>query len=179
MKNNESFNEKFNASSNAQLVINIAHQTLTLYQHDKEITQYMVSTAKNGIGSQQDSGCTPLGKHFIAEKIGANEPMNAVFVGRVPTGEIYSAELGKHNPERDWILSRILWLSGLEDGLNKGSNSQGDCDTYQRYIYIHGTPDTEPMGVPLSHGCIRMRNEDILELFEHVQEGTSVMIIPN
>ena len=168
-----------NASSNAQLVINIAQQTLMLYQHDKEITQYTVSTAKNGIGSQQDSGCTPLGKHFIAEKIGAGEPMNAVFIGRTPTGEIYDAELGKQHSERDWILSRILWLSGLEEGLNKGSNSQGDCDTYQRYIYIHGTPDTEPMGVPLSHGCIRMRNEDIVELFEHVQEGTSVTIIAN
>ena len=179
MTNNESFNEKFNASSNAHLVINIAQQTLTLYQNDKEITQYTVSTAKNGIGSQQDSGCTPLGKHFIAEKIGANEPMNAVFIGRVPTGEIYSAELGKQHPERDWILSRILWLSGLEDGLNKGSNSQGDCDTYQRYIYIHGTPDTEPMGVPLSHGCIRMRNEDIMELFEQVEEGTTVTIVAN
>ena len=179
MTNNEKFTEEFNESSNVQLVINIAQQTLTLYQHNKEVTQYTVSTAKNGIGSQQDSGCTPLGKHFIAEKIGANEPMNSVFVGRVPTGEIYSAELGKQHPERDWILSRILWLSGLEEGCNKGSNSQGGCDTYQRYIYIHGTPDTEPMGVPLSHGCIRMRNEDILELFEHVQEGTSVMIIPN
>ena len=179
MTNNEKFTEEFNESSNVQLVINIAQQTLTLYQHNKEVTQYTVSTAKNGIGSQQDSGCTPLGKHFIAEKIGANEPMNSVFVGRVPTGEIYSAELGKQHPERDWILSRILWLSGLEEGCNKGSNSQGGCDTYQRYIYIHGTPDTEPMGVPLSHGCIRMRNEDILELFEHVQEGTSVMIIAN
>ena len=179
MTNNEKFTEEFNESSNVQLVINIAQQTLTLYQHNKEVTQYTVSTAKNGIGSQQDSGCTPLGKHFIAEKIGANEPMNSVFVGRVPTGEIYSAELGKQHPERDWILSRILWLSGLEEGCNKGSNSQGDCDTYQRYIYIHGTPDTEPMGVPLSHGCIRMRNEDIMELFEQVEEGTTVTIVAN
>ncbi|WP_201563066.1 L,D-transpeptidase [Psychrobacter sp. CMS30] len=166
-----------NEKTNRHLVINIAQQNLTLYQDDKEVTQYTVSTAKNGIGSQQDSGCTPLGKHFIAKKIGANEPMNAVFIGRIPTGEIYSAELGKHHPERDWILSRILWLSGLEEGVNKGSNSQGGCDTYQRYIYIHGTPDSEPMGSPLSHGCIRMRNEDIMELFERVEEGTAVMII--
>ncbi|WP_201566021.1 L,D-transpeptidase [Psychrobacter sp. CMS30] len=168
-----------NEKTNRHLVINIAQQNLTLYQDDKEVTQYTVSTAKNGIGSQQDSGCTPLGKHFIAKKIGANEPMNAVFIGRIPTGEIYSAELGKHHPERDWILSRILWLSGLEEGVNKGSNSQGGCDTYQRYIYIHGTPDSEPMGSPLSHGCIRMRNEDIMELFERVEEGTAVMIIAN
>ena len=175
MTNNENFNKK----SDVHLVINIAQQNLTLYQDDKGVTQYTVSTAKNGIGSQQDSGCTPLGNHFIAKKIGANEPINAVFVGRVPTGEIYSAELGKRQPERDWILSRILWLSGLEEGINKGSNSQGGCDTYQRYIYIHGTPDSEPMGAPLSHGCIRMRNEDIMELFERVEEGTAVTIIAN
>ena len=168
-----------NEKPNRHLVINIAQQTLTFYEYDKEVTQYTVSTAKNGIGSQQDSGCTPLGKHFIAKKIGTDEPINAVFIGRVPTGEIYSAELGKRHPERDWILSRILWLSGLVEGVNKGSNSQGGCDTYQRYIYIHGTPDSEPMGVPLSHGCIRMRNEDIMELFERVEEGTAVTIIAN
>ena len=160
-----------------QLVINIAQQTLTLYKQQKVIAQYTVSTAKNGIGSQQDSGCTPLGKHVIAEKIGTSAPRNAVFIGRVATGEVYSAKFGALNPERDWILSRILWLSGIEEGLNKGSNSQGGCDTYQRYIYIHGTPDSEPMGVPLSHGCVRMRNQDIIELFEQVDEGTPVAII--
>jgi len=177
MTNNESFTEEFNEKSDVRLVINIAQQTLTLYKYDKEMTHYTVSTAKNGIGSQQDSGCTPLGNHIIAAKIGGSEPMNAVFVGRKPTGEVYSAELGKLHPERDWILSRILWLSGLEEGLNKGSNTHGGCDTYQRYIYIHGTPDSEPMGVPLSHGCIRMRNEDILELYEQVTEGVAVTIV--
>lgn len=166
-----------NEISDVQLVINIAQQSLTLYQNNKEVAHYAVSTAKNGIGSQQDSGCTPLGKHVIAAKIGASEPMNAVFVGRVPTGEVYSAELGKLHSERDWILSRILWLRGVEEGLNKGSNAQGGCDTYQRYIYIHGTPDSEPMGVPRSHGCIRMRSEDIMELFEQVTEGSPVTIV--
>lgn len=160
-----------------QLIISIAQQTLTVYQQNKELAQYHISTAKNGIGGQQDSGCTPLGQHIIAEKIGGSEPINAVFVGRVPTGEIYSTDLGKLHPERDWILSRILWLSGLEAGVNKGSNSNGGCDTYQRYIYIHGTPDTEPMGTPLSHGCVRMRNEDIVKLFEQVKEGTMVTIV--
>lgn len=159
-----------------QLVINIAKQTLTLYQQQNQISKYSISTAKNGIGSQQDSGCTPLGQHIIAEKIGAHEAINTVFVGRVPTGEIYSEAFGALYPERDWILSRILWLSGLEEGVNKGSNAQGVCDTYQRYIYIHGTPDTEPMGLPLSHGCVRMRNEDIIELFEQVEEGMAVTI---
>ena len=168
---------KNNKSHATQLVINIANQKLTVYQQQSEMHTYLVSTAKNGIGSQQNSGCTPLGQHVIAEKIGDNMPINTVFVGRVPTGEKYSAELGILNPERDWILSRILWLSGLENGVNKGSNHQGNCDTYQRYIYIHGTPDTEPMGVPLSHGCVRMRNEDILALFEQVTEGTLVTIV--
>ena len=159
------------------LVINIAQQNLTVYQQNKKTAQYPVSTAKNGMGSQQDSGCTPLGKHVIAEKIGGSAPWNAVFIGRVPTGEVYSVDFGIQHPERDWILSRILWLSGLEEGLNKGSNSQGSCDTYQRYIYIHGTPDNEPMGAPYSHGCVRMRNQDIIELFEQVEEGTPVTIV--
>ena len=165
-----------NENPDIHLVIDIAQQTLILYQHNKKMDQYTVSTAKNGIGSRQDSGCTPLGKHLIAKKIGASEPINTVFIGRVPTGEIYDAELGKQHPDRDWILSRILWLSGMEEGVNKGINSQGGCDTYQRYIYIHGTPDSEPMGVPLSHGCIRMRNEDIIELFDQVEAGTLVVI---
>lgn len=159
------------------LIVNIAQQTLTLYQEEFEVSRYSISTAKHGIGSQQDSGCTPLGEHSIAQKIGTGLPINSVFVGRVATGEYYDDRLRAQYPERDWILSRILWLSGLESGLNQGSNSQGVCDTYQRYIYIHGTPDTEPMGVPLSHGCIRMRNKDIIELFEQVQEETPVSII--
>ena len=160
-----------------RLVINIAKQTLSIYQHDKEIDRYDISTAKNGIGSLQDSGCTPLGAHIIAEKIGGSLPINTVFVGRVPTGEIYSKALDKQYPERDWILSRILWLAGLEEGRNKGSNSQGVCDTYQRYIYIHGMPDSEPTGIPRSHGCVRMRNQDIMALFEQVKAGTTVQII--
>ncbi|KAA0938377.1 L,D-transpeptidase [Psychrobacter sp. ANT_H59] len=166
-----------NENITTQIVISIAQQTLTVYRRQKVIAEYPISTAKNGIGSQQDSGCTPLGQHIIAEKIGGNAPSHMVFIGRIATGEIYNAELGALNPKRDWILSRILWLSGFEESLNKGSNSQGSCDTYQRYIYIHGTPDSEPMSVPLSHGCVRMRNQDIIELFEQVEEGTAVNII--
>lgn len=159
------------------IIINIAKQSLSLYKHNSEICHYRVSTAKNGIGSQQDSGCTPLGQHIIAQKIGGHEPINAVFVGRVPTGEIYSAEFGANHPKRDWILTRILWLQGLEEGVNKGSNDKGGCDTYQRYIYIHGTPDNEPMDLPLSHGCVRMRNQDIIELYDKIEEGVAVTII--
>jgi len=160
-----------------QLTINIAQQTLTLFQAHTEVCCYPISTAKNGIGSQQDSGRTPLGAHVIAQKIGNNEPINTVFIGRLATGEIHSATLSAQHPERDWILSRILWLSGLEAGINKGNNSQGGCDTYERYIYIHGTADNEPMGVPRSHGCVRMRNQDIIELFAQVDEGTPVFIV--
>ncbi len=164
-------------TSVVELVIHIATQTLILYQGEVEISRYRISTAKNGVGSQQDSGCTPVGRHIIAEKIGGDHPIHTVFVGRVATGERYTTALGAQHPERDWILSRILWLKGLESGVNQGRNSQGGCDTYQRYIYIHGTPDSEPMGVPLSHGCIRMRNEDIVALYPQVKEGTPVTLI--
>ena len=164
-------------NTTSHIVINIAEQILILYQQHVEISRYRVSTAKNGIGSQQDSGCTPLGQHMIAQKIGDNMPTNTVFVGRVPTGEGYSAELSARYPKRDWILCRILWLAGLEEGINKGRNDKGGCDTYQRYIYIHGKPDDEPITVPLSHGCVRMCNEDIIELYSQVAEGTLVSII--
>ena len=160
-----------------RLLINIAEQTLIAYHNDIELSRYNVSTAKNGIGSQQDSGCTPLGAHSIAEKIGAHADINTVFVGRVPTGEQYSEALAVQYPERDWILCRILWLTGLEDGINRGSNEHGICDTYQRYIYIHGLPDSEPLDIPNSHGCIRVRNQDLMQLFEQVSEGTVVNIV--
>jgi hypothetical protein len=166
-----------NNKPSTQLIIDIAQQTLTLFQEHTEVCCYPISTAKNGIGSQQDSGCTPLGAHVIAQKIGGNELIHTVFIGRVATGEIYSTALSAQHSERDWILSRILWLSGLETGINKGSNGQGCCDTFQRYIYIHGTPDSEPMGIARSHGCVRMRNQDIVELFAQVDEGTPVSII--
>ena len=163
--------------SHSHIVVNIAEQSLQLYDGHQLIKQYQVSTAKNGIGAMEGSGCTPLGQHIIAQKIGGDQPICSVFVGRVPTGEIYDATLGRQAPERDWILSRILWLQGCEAGINKGDNNQGCCDTYQRYIYIHGTPDSEPMGMPLSHGCIRMRNADVVELYDIVEAGTPVTIM--
>ncbi|WP_436915960.1 cell wall-recycling L,D-carboxypeptidase ElsL [Acinetobacter gandensis] len=153
----------------ADVLINLKVQTLSLPKLNKF---YVVSTGKNGIGEQENSGKTPRGWHRIAEKFGANEPKNAVFKARQWTGEVYNAELAVEYPERDWILSRILWLSGLEAGFNQGEG----CDTYQRYIYIHGTPDTEPMGIPMSHGCIRMRNDDVVELFNLVPIDAKVYI---
>ena len=131
---------------------------------------------KNGVGQQQNSGCTPLGEHQICEKFGENFPVNSVFVARQFTGEIYDAQLAKQFPQRDWILSRILWLDGCESGFNQGENIDGVCDSRSRYIYIHGTPDSEPMGVALSHGCVRMRMLHVIDLFDKVDVGTKVLI---
>jgi lipoprotein-anchoring transpeptidase ErfK/SrfK len=157
-----------------RIEISIQHQTLTLFDDFGGIkARYSVSTAANGIGCEKDSGCTPLGMHTIRAKIGAGMPLNVVFVGRRPTGEILSPELVAQYPQRDWILTRILWLSGTEVGKNR----LGNVDSMQRYIYIHGTPDTEPMGQPCSHGCVRMRNQDVMELFDLVDVGTPVVIV--
>ncbi len=152
--------------------IHLDDQRLDLIQDGQVLQRYSISSAANGPGEAQDSGCTPRGRHRICRKIGAEAPVNAVFVAREATGEIYSRELGEEHPERDWVLTRILWLDGLEPGRNQG----GGRDSRERFIYIHGTPDSEPMGEPRSHGCIRMRNDDLLELFERVEEGTLVDI---
>ena len=118
------------------------------------------------------SFCTPRGQHIVRAKIGAGQPVNTVFVRRRPTGEIWTPELGAQFPGRDWILTRILWLSGCEVGFNR----LGKVDTMRRYIYIHGSPDTVTMGTPGSIGCVRMRNQDLLELFDRVAPGTPVAI---
>ena len=153
----------------ADIVIDLAAQSLTLPKFNKH---YVISSGKNGIGETENSGKTPRGWHKIAQKFGDAQPKNAVFKARVPTGEIYDADLAAKFPERDWILSRILWLQGLEPGFNSGDG----VDTFQRYIYIHGTPETEKMGVALSHGCIRMQNEDVIELYDLVDVGALVYI---
>ncbi|HQS36868.1 MAG: L,D-transpeptidase [Methylotenera sp. 24-45-7] len=153
--------------------ISISQQTLTLFDEFGGVkAKYLVSTAANGTGCIKNSGCTPLGAHIIRAKIGANAPENAVFVGRRFTGEICTPELMTQFPARDWILTRILWLSGKEPGKNR----LGDVDTMQRYIYIHGSPDSAEMGKVGSHGCVRMRNKDIIELYNLVAVGTAVVI---
>jgi hypothetical protein len=153
--------------------ISILQQKLTLLDESGKVkAQYAISSAANGVGCEKNSGCTPLGEHIIRAKIGDKQPLNTVFVGRRPTGEICTPALMAEFPERDWILTRILWLSGNE----LGKNRLGNVDTMQRYIYIHGTPDSVAVGSPDSHGCIRMRNTDIVELFNMVPVGTSVMI---
>lgn len=152
----------------------VADQELELYdEQDRLVRRYSVSTALNGVGEESGSYCTPRGSHIIRAKIGADQPVNAVFIRRRPTGEIYTPELGAQYPERDWILTRILWLSGCEPGKNR----LGSVDSMRRYIYIHGTPDSAMMGMPGSKGCVRMRNEDILDLFERVEAGVPVEIV--
>lgn len=159
------------------IVIKITSQQLEVYDAGKLMQRYTISTAKNGVGQAEGSGCTPLGLHCISEKIGAGLPINSVFVAREFTGEIYTPALAKQYPNRDWILTRILWLAGCEASVNQGIASDGSCcDSKQRYIYIHGTPDTEAVGVPQSHGCIRMRNSDVITLFDWVHVGTPVNI---
>ncbi|HLR18043.1 MAG TPA: L,D-transpeptidase [Alcanivoracaceae bacterium] len=155
------------------ITISIARQELEFIDAEQQRHVFSVSTALNGPHQEEGSGGTPLGEHRVRAKIGAGMPSGAVFVGRRFTGEVYSPALAAQYPQRDWILTRILWLAGNEPGYNQG----GNVDTMRRYIYIHGTPDTEPMGKPYSHGCIRMRNEDVMWLFDHVAPYCPVKIV--
>ena len=155
-----------------RIEISLGEQRLRYWEDGAAVMDVAVSTAKNGAGERQGSGCTPRGAHLIRAKIGAGAPPNTVFVGRRPTGEIYSRELGERFPNRDWILTRILWLSGREPGRNR----LGEVDTMRRYIYLHGTPDHVQLGQPGSHGCVRMRNRDIIALFDRVPVRTPVFI---
>lgn len=152
--------------------ISIPEQMLELSENGRVLKRYRVSTAKNGAGEKNGSFCTPRGRHVIRAKIGADAPENTVFVKRRPTGEIFTPELDARSPGRDWMLTRILWLSGCEPGFNR----LGDVDTMRRYIYIHGSPDSRAMGKPGSIGCIRMHNRDVMELFDLVEAGTPVDI---
>jgi lipoprotein-anchoring transpeptidase ErfK/SrfK len=158
-----------------QQVIEIDVPTQSLILKDTRgriLMQTRVSTARNGVGEENGSEKTPRGAHYIRARIGAGLPADAVLISRRPTGEIYSPQLRAAFPNRDWILTRILWLCGLEPGKNR----LGDVDTMRRYIYIHGCPDEDPMGVPGSRGCIKMRNSEIIELFDRVAPGTRVII---
>ncbi|WP_035917968.1 L,D-transpeptidase [Legionella fairfieldensis] len=154
------------------IFINTNRQIMHCFDHDKAYRSYKISTGKNGLGEQQGSECTPRGWHRIYSCIGLDAAINSVFVARQWTGEIYSPELAIQYPGRDWILTRVLQLEGLEEGRNKG----GSVDSLQRYIYIHGTPDTVELGKPGSKGCIRMHNAELIELADWVMPGTQVCI---
>lgn len=153
--------------------ITIATQTLCLFADEKLKQEYIISSGKNGVGEVFGSEQTPRGWHIIRAKIGGNYPANTVFVERRATGEIFTPKLRAKFPQRDWILTRILWLSGTE----LGKNRLGFVDTMRRYIYIHGAPDDVVMGMPGSRGCIRMRNQDIIQLYDQIPIGTCVQII--
>ena len=155
-----------------RIEISIPEQSLKLFDDGREVRRYWVSTSRNGPGERQGSFCTPRGEHIVRAKIGEGQPARTVFIDRRPTGEIWTPELAERFPGRDWILTRILWLSGCEPGRNR----LGEVDTMRRYIYIHGSPDNVEMGKPGSIGCIRMRNQDVVELFERVRPGTQVNI---
>ncbi len=150
----------------------VSAQTLTLFAEERTLMSFPVATASKGVGELNGSEQTPRGWHYVRARIGTDQPVNTVFVGRRPSGEIYTPALKAQAPERDWILTRILWLSGLEPGRNR----LGMVDTMQRYIYIHGCPEEEPMGIPSSHGCIKMHNQDVIRLFDTVTVGTRVLI---
>ncbi|MDX1804385.1 MAG: L,D-transpeptidase [Alcanivorax sp.] len=154
-----------------QITINLCEQWLELDGPRRQ--RFAVSSAVAGAGQQQGSAATPLGRHLVRARFGAGLPEGAVFAGRKFTGQLYSPSLAQQAPQQDWILSRILWLGGMEPGHNQG----GDVDSFRRFIYIHGTPDSEPMGEPASHGCIRMRNNEIITLFDQVSVGTPVLIV--
>lgn len=155
-----------------KIEVDVAAQKMVLFEEDTIINEYNISTAKNGVGEIMGSEQTPRGWHIIRAKIGKNCLINTVFVKRRPTGEIYEPIMRINYPNRDWILTRILWLSGLE----KGKNRLGKVDTMRRYIYIHGTPDDVKMGMPGSKGCIRMANKDIIELFDKIPIKTRLLI---
>ncbi|MCL5668781.1 MAG: L,D-transpeptidase [Gammaproteobacteria bacterium] len=152
--------------------VSVPEQRLRLYDGDRAVMDVAVSTAKKGVGEINGSERTPRGWHVIRARVGAGCAPNTVFVERRPTGETYTPELRKKFPQRDWILTRILWLSGVEPGKNR----LGQVDTMRRYIYIHGCPDEDVMGVPGSHGCVKMHNNEIIALFDRVAAGTRVLI---
>lgn len=154
------------------ILVSIDEQRLQLLDDGKPVMDTLIATAANGPGEVIHSECTPRGWHRVRARIGDGCPTGTVFVGRRPTGELYTPALKAAEPERDWMLTRILWLCGMEPG----SNRFGKVDSMRRYIYIHGCPDEDAMGVPSSHGCVKMRNHEVIELFDRVAAGTRVLI---
>ena len=153
--------------------VNISKQMLTLYDDNQQlVSEYPVSTSKYGIGNQEGSFKTPLGQHQICEKIGDSMSEDEVFIGRQPQGRLTELQAQGRELPADIITARILRLHGMQPGVNQGRG----IDSYERYIYIHGTADEEHISEPVSHGCIRMRNQDVIDLYEKVRLNTNVWI---
>lgn len=158
--------------SDYYIVVDLPTQKMNVFKGDMLLKSYLISSARNGAGEEMGSEKTPRGLHRIRAKIGAGAAINTVFSARRPTGEIYTPELAKAYPHRDWIVTRILWLDGCEPGKNR----YGHVDSAKRKIYIHGTPDPACLGKPGSRGCLRLANHDIIELFDIIPAGTTVCI---
>ena len=158
--------------SERRIRVSLRDQCLELMNGGAVVRAYPVSTSRYGAGEQVDSLRTPRGRHVVRAKIGEGQPVGTVFRGRRTTGEVYSEALARQYPDRDWVLTRILWLSGVEVGRNR----LGAVDSMRRYIYIHGTPESQALGTPASQGCVRMSNADVVELFDLVSPGTEVDI---
>ena len=155
------------------LKISVKEQKLHVYRDDNErVKSFVISTALKGVGQNKGSFCTPLGQHIVRAKVGDGAPIFSEFVARRLTGKIWRPTISVSDSKEDWILTRILWLSGLEVGFNR----LGNQDTMQRFIYIHGTNDLDNLGKPSSHGCIRMDNYDIIDLFDQIKVGDHVLI---
>lgn len=161
-----------NSPETLHINISFSEQRLRLSGVKGILMDVPVSTARNGPGERMGSECTPRGRHIVRAKIGAGAPVGSVFVGRRVTGERFHPDLRAQYPDRDWILTRILWLSGVEPGRNR----LGSVDTMRRFIYIHGCPDDVTLGKPGSHGCVRMGNDELIELFDRVPVGIPVLL---
>ncbi len=162
-------------SSEYVVIIHASEQKQYLLHNGMIIRQYIISTSEYGLGSQSGSNQTPLGVHIVKQKYGTNAKIGTIFRARANTGQIAKilTETGKRS-KADNVTTRILWLSGLEKGKNKG----GNVDSHRRYIYIHGTDEEGRLGSPASHGCIRMNNQDVIDLYKNITVGTLVVILP-
>jgi hypothetical protein len=158
------------------VVVAIDDQTLTLFKNKRLISSYKISTSKYGPGQLVNTLKTPVGLHRVAQKIGAENPLGTIYYSRISSGRKCKPNDENYEQE-DLVLTRILWLEGLERGFNLGKNKRGQCiDSFERYIYIHGTNHEEKLGRPYSHGCVRMSSKDIADLYEKIPEGTLVWI---
>ena len=157
------------------IYVSVKNQKMYYISNDVIIKEYLISTAKKGVGNQKNSNMTPYGLHYIKEKHGSKTPQNGRMIGRVFYGQIGTIYSDTTTSKTDDITSRILWLSGYEKDINKG----GDVDSYERFIYIHGTSEEGKIGTPASHGCIRMLNKDVIELYSMTKIGTKVLILDN